>query len=131
MMNRPNRSQSGVSLTGLIILVVIVGAIAVVGMKVVPTVIEYQAIKKAVVNAKSSGTNEREIRYAFDKNAEVGYIETLKGKDLDITRVGNDLEVSFAYEKKIPLVGPASLVIDYEGSTAKTPTRKNSNMKDI
>jgi hypothetical protein len=29
------------------------------------------------------------------------------------------VEVSFAYQKKIPLVGPASLLIDYEGSTAR------------
>jgi hypothetical protein len=48
----------------------------------------------------------------------------LTGKDLDISSVNGEVEVSFAYDKKIPLVGPASLLIEYQGSTARA-TRSN------
>ncbi|MBS1188128.1 MAG: hypothetical protein H6R04_2146 [Burkholderiaceae bacterium] len=116
--------QRGISLTALIFILIIVALIAMLGMKVVPTVIEYKAITKAVVAARDAGTSVRDIQLAFDKRAEAGYIETLKGTDLEITKVDNEFVVSFAYEKKIPLFGPASLVIDYAGTTAKAAPRR-------
>ncbi len=127
-MNRqPLTRQHGISLTGLILILIILAAIAVLGMKIVPTVIEYKAISKAIAAAKDSGTTVREIQAAFDKRAEAGYIDVLKGTDLEISKVDNDYVVSFSYQKKIPLMGPASLVIDYEGTTAKTGAKRAAN----
>lgn len=111
--------QRGVSLGGLIVVLVVLAAFALIGAKVVPTVTEYLGIKKAIASAKASGTTVREIQSSFDKQAEVGYITSISGKDLEIVKNGDDIEISFAYEKKIPLSGPVSLLIDYSGSTAK------------
>ncbi len=116
--------QDGVSLIGLVFILAILGLIAVLGLKVVPTFTEYLSIKKAIASAKTTGTTVREIQIAFDKQPEVGYISSISGKDLEITKNGSDIEVSFAYQKKIPLVGPASLLLDYEGSTAKSAAKK-------
>jgi hypothetical protein len=117
--------QRGVSLIGLILVLAIVGMIAVLGMKVGPTVTEYLAIKKAIGMAKAAGSTPGEVRTSFDKQAEVGYIESISGKDLELTQNGGVIDVSFAYQKKIPLMGPASLVLDYEGSTAPVPAGTN------
>ena len=89
------------------------------GMKVGPTVIEYTSIKKAIASAKQAGPAPHDIRVAFDKQADVSYITSISGKDLQITGSGDDVVVSFSYEKKIPLFGPASLLLDYEGTTAR------------
>ena len=113
--------QQGVSLSGLIFVLALVAIIAIFGMKVVPTAIEYNSIRKAIVTAKAAGTTPKEIRISFDKQAEVGYIESIKGKDLDIAKNGGETDVSFAYQKKIPLFGPASLLLEYVGTTSKTP----------
>jgi len=115
---RSKAGQSGVSLMGLIFILAIVAVIAVLGMKVVPTYTEYMSIKKAIASAKAAGTTPAEVRSSFDRQAEVGYIDSITGKDLDIVKNGDALDVNFAYQKKIPLVGPTSLLIDYEGSTA-------------
>jgi hypothetical protein len=128
MKSRSNQKQAGVSLTGLIFILAIVGMIAVLGMKIVPTATEYMAIKKAIVTAKSAGSTPAEIRTSFDKQAEVGYIESISGKDLEIGAENGDVEVSFAYEKRIPLVGPASLLIDYQGSTT---AKRSAKMKSV
>ena len=122
--------QSGLSLVGLIFVLVIIGLIAVVAMKVFPTVSEYMSIKKAIVTAKASGTTAAAIKGSFDKQAEVGYIEAISGKDLEISKNGDEMEVSFSYQKKIPLFGPASLVLDYEGTTAKTPVATKKKAAD-
>lgn len=131
MKHRPIAKQQGVSLTGLIIIVAIVGAIAVLGMKIVPTMMEYFSIKKAIVSAKNAGSTEREIRNSFDRYATASYIDSIKGSDLDIVRADGALEVSFSYDKRIPLFGPASLLIEYDGTTAKKPLAKDSRAKNI
>ncbi len=119
MRQKINTKQQGVSLVGLIVGLAILAVVAVIGMKIVPTVTEYNAVKNAVAKAKGAGTTPMEIRNSFDKQAGVAYIESISGKDLEIANTSNGIEVSFAYDKKIPLVGPASLLIEYSGSTAK------------
>ncbi|MFZ6848471.1 DUF4845 domain-containing protein [Undibacterium sp. RuRC25W] len=114
------KSQRGISLIGLILSLGILVLIAMLAMKVVPTAIEYFSIKKAIVLAKNSGTTVREIQIAFDKQAEVGYITSITSKDLVIARNGDDVDVSFSYQKKIPLFGPATLLLEYEGTTVKS-----------
>jgi hypothetical protein len=112
--------QQGISLVGLIFVLAILAGLAVIGMKVVPTVTEYNAIKNAVAKAKNDGSTPAAIRNSFDKQADVAYITSITGKDLEIASVGGDTEVSFAYDKKIPVAGPVSLLIEYAGTTAKT-----------
>ena len=112
------RRQRGITLVGLILILALVGLVGLVALKVVPTVLEFQAIKRTIVSAKAGAASPRDIQVAFDKGANVGYIESISGKDLTIVRNGTDFDVSFAYDKKIPLVGPASLLLEYEGTTA-------------
>ena len=113
------RRQQGISLVGLIVVLALVGAIALLAMKVLPAYSEYRSINAAIVKAKGAGTTPQEIRAAFDKSAEVNYITAIAGRDLTIERINGEMEVSFAYDKKIHLAGPASLLLEYSGSTAK------------
>lgn len=111
--------QQGLSLVGLIFVLAVLGFLGVLGMKVVPTFFEYRAISNAIVKAKAAGTTAREIQTAFNNAASAAFIESISGKDLIIGKENGEMEVSFAYQKKIPLAGPASLVLDYTGTTAK------------
>ncbi len=123
MKTKNKNQQQGLTLVGLIFLLVIVAMIGLLALKVVPAVSEYLTVKRLIVSSKDAGTTPREIQAAFDRGADVGYVTSIAGRDLDITRDGNGFEISFAYEKKIPLVGPASLLLEFEGTTA----RKSSN----
>jgi hypothetical protein len=125
-MMRTTVKQQGVSLVGLIFILAILGVVGVIALKVVPTVTEYMAVKKAISIAKTNGNSAPEIRASFDKQADVAYVSSVQGKDLDIEKTADGFEVGVAYEKKIPLVGPANLEIDYEFSTSPTLTPKKS-----
>src|SRR5579859_5765757 len=118
--------QRGLSFTGLIFILAIGCGVVLLGMKVVPTVTEYRTVSNAIVVAKKSGDTVAAIRDSFDKQADAGYIESIAGKDLDIEAIDNNMEIAFAYQKKIPLFGPVSLVIDYSGSTSSKLTAKNA-----
>ena len=118
-MNTAQRSsQRGISFFGLLILGIVLAQLAIVGARVVPTATEYMAINKAVKKAAAEGGTVPEIRASFDRTASVDYITTLTGKDIDITKDGDKVVVSFAYDKEIPLAGPAFLLIKYRGSSA-------------
>jgi hypothetical protein len=112
-------AESGVSLSGLIVVLIVLGALALVAIKVTPAFLEYRAVKDSIVKAKAeagSGT-AREIQQAFDKNAGVNDVSAISGRDLVITRDSGSTEISFAYEKRIPLAGNASLLLDFTGTT--------------
>lgn len=115
----PRRAQRGLSLLGLVILGVILVFGALVTLKIFPTVTEYLAIKRAVVKARADGTDPQAIRSAFDRAAAIDDITAITGKDLQIVREpGGSYAVSYAYDKKIPLAGPASLLLEYRGDAA-------------
>jgi len=110
-------AESGVSLSGLIVVLVVLGAMALVAIKVTPALLEYRAVKNGIVKAKAEGGTTREIQQAFEKNAGVNDVDAVHGRDLTITRDGSTVEVSFAYEKKVPLAGNVSLLFDFAGTT--------------
>jgi hypothetical protein len=111
------RKQDGVSLSGLIMVLIIFAIVAIFAMKVVPTVIEFRNVKDGIALAKATNGSVREMQTAFDKGADINGITSIKGRDLVISKETGEVEISFAYEKRIPLGGPVSLVIDYEGTT--------------
>jgi len=111
------KSQRGISLTGLIFVAAILGVIGVFGMRTVPSYLEYKAVKNSIQVAKSSGTTVQEMRTSFDKNADVAYITSVSSRDLIFSRESGKLEISFNYEKRLPIVANVSLVIDYSGTT--------------
>jgi hypothetical protein len=112
-------AESGVSLSGLIVVLVVLGALALVAIKVTPAFLEYRAVKNAIVKAKAdAGSGSvREIQQAFDRNAGVNDVSSISGRDLVITRDGGSTEISFAYEKKVPLTGSISLTFNFDGTT--------------
>jgi hypothetical protein len=117
-------AQRGVSLVGLMFVLAVLGALVLLALKIIPTYVEFRAISTAIVSAKAGGGTVRDMRSAFDRSASATYIDSIGGRDLNIANEDGEIEISFAYEKKIPLAGPVSLVLDYAGTTAKVGAAK-------
>jgi hypothetical protein len=111
------RRQRGVTLFGLLFWAIVIGMLALVAMRVLPTMNEYFTIQRAVNKiATEGGTTVPEIRAAFQKQQDVEYsITSIGAKDLSITKENDKIVVSFAYNKEIELVAPVYLLIKYEG----------------
>ncbi len=112
--------QRGVTLSGMLMWGIGLALVAILGMKVFPSVLEYYKIlkdAKATVNNLQPGATVPDVRRAFSKYAEVDLLD-IKPEDLEITKNGNQIVINFAYEKRIPLFWNASLLIEYSGSTA-------------
>jgi Domain of unknown function (DUF4845) len=89
--------------------------IAVVGMKVAPAYGEFANIKKAVKRAAGEADNKKDIAASFDKAAQIDNIESVKGADL----VVNNGIASVEYQKVIPIVANASILLDFNATSAK------------
>ena len=106
--------QRGISMITLIFILAVLGVVGAVGLKAFPSFLEYQAVVKAVNRAKTEGTPQA-IRAAFDRAADIDSITAIAGKDLEITKDGDQAVVSFAYQKEFHMAGPAWLTLKYEG----------------
>jgi hypothetical protein len=96
---------------------VIVGFLALIGMRVLPAINEYFTIKRTVAKiASGGGKTVPEIRSDFEKQKDIEYsIVSITGKDLVITKENEKVVVSFAYDKEVELVKPVFLLIKFEG----------------
>ncbi len=111
--------QRGISFIGLLFVGGILAFGGVIAAQVAPTLIEYQAINKAVKKAALEGTTAQDVRASFDRSGAIDDFKAITGKDLDVTKQGEKIVVNFAYNKEIHLGGPAYLLLKYEGSSAK------------
>ena len=108
--------QRGVTLFGLLFWAIVVGFVALIAIRVLPTINEYLTIKRAVNRIATEGSTVAEIRAAFERQKDIEYsISSITAKDLVITKENEKVVVSFAYDKEVELVNPVFLLIKFEG----------------
>lgn len=110
-------AQRGITFIGLLFIGGIVAVSGVILAQIVPTAIELQAIHKAARKAATEGGTVADVREIFDRAATIDDIKSISGKDLNVTKNGDKVVVSFAYQREIHLAGPAWLTLKYEGQT--------------
>ena len=111
------RRQRGLSLIGLLFWAILIATIALLAMKVLPSLNEYFTIQRAVNKLAASGaTTVAEVRNAFERQKDIEYsISSIGGKDLDVSKENDRLVIRFGYDKEIELVDPVFLVIKFRG----------------
>ena len=119
---RIRHPQRGISLIGLVFVMVVLALLGVLGAQALPTIIEYQAVLKAVNKARQ-GNSIPEARMIFDKAAQIDDITSISGKDLVVVREGDHMSVKFAYNREIHMFGPAWLTLKYAGQSKAEPRR--------
>lgn len=109
--------QRGVTMFGLLFWALVVGFLAYLAVRVLPTVNEYATIQRAVEKiAASQPATVTEARQAFNKQRDLEYsISSISGEDLQITKENDQVVISFSYDKEVPIMGPVYILIKYEG----------------
>ena len=107
--------QAGVSLMGLIIVLVILAVVALFGMKVIPSYMEYRGLKSAIqaIARERPNATPAEVRKSFEARSNIDNFESVKPNDLDVSKG----RIAFAYRKEVPLWTGVALCIDYAAST--------------
>ena len=107
----------GITLIGLLLWAVVVAMVALVIVRVLPTVNEYSTIMRAVKKiAQDQPATVAEARKAFDRQKDIEYsISSISGSDLVVTKENDKVVIRFAYDKEVPLFEPVYLLIKYSG----------------
>jgi hypothetical protein len=113
--------RNGFTLIGLLFWALLIGFFAYIAVRTMPAVNEYLTVMRAVQRVADSGpTTVGEARATFDKQKDIEYaISSIGGKDLDITKEGGRVVVAFAYQREIPLYGPAYLLLKFQGRSTR------------
>ena len=115
-MGQVKSSQRGITFIGLLFIGGILAVTGVIVAQVIPTLVELQAINKAVNKARE-GSTVAEVRAIFDRARDIDDIKSITSKDLDVSKVGEKVVIKFAYEREIHLAGPAWLTLKYDGQS--------------
>ena len=113
------KSQRGVTLIGMLVVSMVIVIVAIAGLKIAPAYIEYFKVKKAVVSIAQANSKATvgEVRTAFERRSAIDDLDVIGAKDLEITKEGGDIVVSFSYPKRISLFGNINVVIDFAASS--------------
>jgi hypothetical protein len=110
--------QYGLSLSALLIGAFLLVVVAILGMKLVPAFVEYQTAKKAIYAIATEGSpTVADVRRSFNNRAAIDDITAVKAEELEITKNGGEVVISFAYRKEVPLGGGIGIYIDFAANT--------------
>lgn len=113
--------QRGMTFISLVVMIACIVFVAVIGMKLWPAYSEYFSVKKAFASLKtqmgSGEMNKRDIVAAFDRQATIDDIKSIKGSDLVIEESDKGTVVSVEYSVVEPLVSNVSALVEFKLST--------------
>jgi len=114
---RTFRAERGITLIGLLLWAIVVAFVALIIVRVLPTINEYSTILRAVQTiAKTAPATVAEARKAFERQKDIEYsISSIEAKDLQVTKENEKVVIRFAYDKEIELFEPVFLLIKYRG----------------
>jgi Domain of unknown function (DUF4845) len=112
--------QRGISFLAVFLIGVVLALVAIGAMKIAPAYADFMTAKKDMLAVAASDGNgsDKEIREAFNRQADIDSVTVISGSDLNINKDSGTAVISFAYTKKIPLFANVSLLIDFSASTA-------------
>jgi len=116
------RKQSGITLTSALVWMIALAFIGLFAVKLVPSYIEYFAVKKILATMEAAGDTKgtvRDIRLSFDRRNSIEGVKEVKGDDLEITKEGGEAVVTAMWSVKVPMIYNFSACLDFVATTAK------------
>lgn len=113
--------QRGISPIGVLIVGALLGFALLLGFRTVPAINEYMAVQriiKAVAEEGDRGASVADLRRSFDKRGQIDDVTSITGADLEISKDSGKVQIEVGYERRVPVAGNVSLVIDFHASTA-------------
>ncbi len=116
--------QHGVSLSGLLKVVVVLIFVAAGAIKIVPAYLNDRTIsskfKEVANDPDMKNATVHDIKASYSRRIAISNITDVKADDIEVTKDGGGIVLSASYSVKIPLAGNASLLLEFSpSSTAK------------
>ncbi len=116
-MQYPNKYQKGMSITGWITIIAVVLFLILLGVRMVPSYMEFYSMSKILESIKDDPqyrrTAPKQLRKIFDRRININSIYDFDPKYLKIDRSKGQTSMILDYSIKKPVIGNVSVVMDF------------------
>lgn len=117
------KAQQGLTIVGFLLVAAVVVIFAMVGFRVVPSYVEYYAVKRSLEDTMRGGAvdpnNPLPFRKELERRLQTSYVENVKAADAILTRNGTQIVAELAWERRLPMFGNASILLEFETTAAR------------
>jgi hypothetical protein len=113
--------QRGMTMLGILVLVVVVGAWVYAGIRMAPKYLEYMRIASTLEQVRDEydsnpGTTEFMLRKAVERRFDIEMVEVITSNDIEIKKDGALFTMRAAYDDTVPLAGNVSFLLEFDKS---------------
>lgn len=111
--------QRGMTMLGILVLVVVVGAWVYAGIRMTPKYLEYMRVASTLEQVRDEydsnpGTTEFMLRKAVERRFDIEMVEVITSNDIEIRKDGGLFTMRAAYEDTVPLAGNVSFLLEFD-----------------
>lgn len=114
-------NERGLTMIGFLFVAAVIVVIVIIGFRVLPSYVEYYSVEKVLqaTMREEESVNPVDLKKALFRRIQAEYIDSVSDRDLVITRDGNTLVATMAWQKVLPLVANASILLDFEAKATR------------
>jgi Tfp pilus assembly major pilin PilA len=109
------RRQRGMTVIGMLLLIIVIAFVALIAMKVVPMYVQYFSIKSTIESIRKepqvAQMNAQDIQNAIQKRFDIGYVDNIMARDLKIRNDRNGRVLDLVYQDERTLFYGLSVVL--------------------
>ena len=119
------RAQRGITVIGMLILIIAIAFVALIAMKVVPMYIQYYTIKSTVESIRKepqlAQMSAQDIHNAIQKRFDIGYVDKIAARDLKLRNERNGRVLDLVYQDERELFYGLSVLLKVNESIPLNP----------
>jgi Tfp pilus assembly protein PilE len=113
--------QRGMTMLGILVVVVVVGAWVYAGIRLAPKYLEYMRVAATLEKVRDEfdsnpGTTEFMLRKAVERHFNIEMVTAITENDIEIRKEGAMFTMRAAYEDTVPLAGNVSFLVSFDKS---------------
>ena len=123
--NRRWKNQQGITVIGILLVMIVIGFVALIGMKVVPMYIQYFTVKSSIESIRKepqlAQMSSTDIQAAIQKRFDIGYVDNVQARDLKIRNERSGRVIDLMYEDERELFYGLHVVLKVNESIPLNP----------
>ncbi len=113
--------QRGMTMIGIIVIVIVVGAWLYAGIRLTPKYLEYMRVASTLEKVRDEfdsnpGSTEFMLRKAIERHFDIDMVEVITSNDIEISKEGGEFTIRAAYDDTVPLAGNVSFLVEFDKS---------------
>jgi hypothetical protein len=113
--------QRGMTMLGIIVVIIVVGAWVYAGIRLTPKYLEYMRVAATLEKVRDEfdsnpGTTEFMLRKAVERHFNIEMVTAITEHDIEITKEGGMFTMRAAYDDTVPLAGNVSFLVEFDKS---------------